>query len=601
MLTVNGAPPQPSRRFSHLRRWLNPALPGMRSRHLVSRVHSSSATQTFNVSWFWGRTGWVALFCLFVLGIAAWLGYHAAHNWAESENRYIQRVNDRRMWDVERGLVETMRAAHLSVFHSVHPSELVPRLPDDLGQRLARAFDEFPQIEEFFVWRPVARSDVLIYARNSRRPSWGQVDTTTTLDAVGLVRNAGVGNQLSEWITRDVLQGRRFSCFDLELDTAKYQIVALVSYAGDLGRRPEAVFGFMVNVDWVQTHHLPELLRKFARDYEDVEMVFGVFNKDRQLIAGREPLRGPGAALRQIPVMFFHPSTVGSFHDRVFDVWTLEANVAPGSSRPLLNRTQSVVADILGITVIAIFVLVVGCLLAIQATRTRAELATVRAEFVAAVTHELRTPIATIRMIGETIASGRSPGPEGLHRYARITVREAKRLGRLIDNLLAYARLTDIADAYSVDAIEVRSMIDESIKQFANQLTDGQFDVRVDIASDLPPIQADRSALQLVLTNLIDNAIRYSIDQRFLRINVERNNGHVVLEVADSGKGIPEDEIPFVTERFFRGRNAGSGGSGLGLAIVNRIVSDHGGTLDIESDKDEGTTVKVCLPITREI
>jgi two-component system phosphate regulon sensor histidine kinase PhoR len=319
------------------------------------------------------------------------------------------------------------------------------------------------------------------------------------------------------------------------------------------------------------------------------------------LIAGTKSDRHLGAARRQIPVMFFDPDIVGVNQGRKFDSWTLEARLIPSANSRLLAEARTVVNDVLGMTGLAAVVLIFGCLLAIQASRTREELATIRSDFVAAVTHELKTPIATIRMVGETIAAGRSRGPDAHQRYARITIREAQRLGRLIDNLLVYARLTDVTDVYSFAAIAVRPLVDESLKQFASQLEDRDFDVRVDIDLDVPPIKADAAALQLVLTNLIDNAIRYSTDRRSLIINAARNNGNVALEVSDKGQGIPDDEIKRVTERFFRGRNAGSGGSGLGLAIAYRIVSDHGGTLAIQSDRDVGTTVRICLPTAMSV
>jgi signal transduction histidine kinase len=124
------------------------------------------------------------------------------------------------------------------------------------------------------------------------------------------------------------------------------------------------------------------------------------------------------------------------------------------------------------------------------------------------------------------------------------------------------------------------------------------FDARVEMPPDLPAVRADRTAMTLVLENLIDNAIRYSQATRSLRISAHQNGERlVVLEVADQGRGIPADEIGQVTRKFVRGRHAGSGGSGLGLAIVKRIVADHGGQLAIHSVVNAGTTISVSLPI----
>jgi signal transduction histidine kinase len=177
-------------------------------------------------------------------------------------------------------------------------------------------------------------------------------------------------------------------------------------------------------------------------------------------------------------------------------------------------------------------------------------------------------------------------------------VQEAKRLTRLVDNLLAMARITDVADVYSFEPLGLEPLADAVIGDFRQQLSAARFDARVEMPADLPAVRADRTAMTLLLENLIDNAIRYSPTTRSLRISAHQNgDGGVVLEVADRGRGIPQDEIGQVTRKFMRGRHAGSGGSGLGLAIVKRIVADHGGRLAIQSVVNEGTTISVNLPV----
>jgi two-component system phosphate regulon sensor histidine kinase PhoR len=112
----------------------------------------------------------------------------------------------------------------------------------------------------------------------------------------------------------------------------------------------------------------------------------------------------------------------------------------------------------------------------------------------------------------------------------------------------------------------------------------------------LPPVRADATALELLLNNLIDNAIRYSSEIRELTITARAEGARVALRVTDRGRGIEREELEHVTKRFYRGRRRAASGSGLGLAIVDRIVKDHGGTLEIASTPGQGTTVTVSLP-----
>jgi two-component system phosphate regulon sensor histidine kinase PhoR len=121
--------------------------------------------------------------------------------------------------------------------------------------------------------------------------------------------------------------------------------------------------------------------------------------------------------------------------------------------------------------------------------------------------------------------------------------------------------------------------------------------VDVDIPDTVPLIRADRASMTLVLDNLIDNAIRYSADGGRIRITAALRDALVWIEVSDRGTGIPADELLAVRRKFVRGRQAPLGGSGLGLAIVNRIIADHGGHFQLESDYGIGTVARVSLPL----
>ena len=166
----------------------------------------------------------------------------------------------------------------------------------------------------------------------------------------------------------------------------------------------------------------------------------------------------------------------------------------------------------------------------------------------------------------------------------------------MIDNLLAYSRMSDVTQAYAFEPVPVGILLSQSLKEFDTQLRTAEFAVTVDVPETLPLVLADIPSMVLAIGNLIDNAIRYSSDRRELAVTARPLPSAVRIEVRDAGRGIPEDEIGLVTRKFFRGQASGSGGSGLGLAIAQRIVSDHAGTLSIQSRPGEGTTVAITLP-----
>ena len=153
--------------------------------------------------------------------------------------------------------------------------------------------------------------------------------------------------------------------------------------------------------------------------------------------------------------------------------------------------------------------LAVGLIVSVRAARANADLAGMRADFVSAVTHELKTPLANIRAINETLASGRTT-PEMIREYARMGIGETTRLTRLVDNLLAYSRVTDVADVYSFEPVPVADVVQRSLFEFGPNLQRDHFQVQVSLPDELPLVKADPNALGLLFNNLIDNAIRYS-------------------------------------------------------------------------------------------
>ena len=191
---------------------------------------------------------------------------------------------------------------------------------------------------------------------------------------------------------------------------------------------------------------------------------------------------------------------------------------------------------------------------------------------------------------------GRVTTPEQQNEYAQLLVQETYRLRRLIDNLLAYARITKAADAYEFCPLEPMSLVDETIRGFQNLAREGGFTFKVDVANSVPQVNGDRTAILLALGNLIDNAMRYSGESRLVNIRVRALEREVEFAITDHGKGIPVEDLRRVQQWFARGRAANGDGSGLGLAIVSRVADDHGGRFLLDSTPDVGTTATLVIP-----
>jgi two-component system, OmpR family, phosphate regulon sensor histidine kinase PhoR len=326
----------------------------------------------------------------------------------------------------------------------------------------------------------------------------------------------------------------------------------------------------------------------------DNAIEFSVIDDRSRPVVGSGDHDQASARRLSFPMAFFDPLivAVNPPPDLHVKSWSAVANPIHD---PTLAAAESGARRTLAVGAVMALALTIGLWLSLEAGRASETLADMRADFVSAVTHELKTPIANMRAIHETLASGRVTADTS-REYAEMGIREATRLTRLVDNLLAYARITDVAHAYAFEPVAIEAIVDRSVKEFAPNLAHGGFDVHVDMPDGLPMVNADPTALNLMLNNLIDNAIRYSKERHHLTITGRAQPGSVTLEVTDQGVGIPAEDIDRVTRKFWRGQESHTGGSGLGLAIVDRIVADHGGTLDIRSTVGVGTSVIVTLP-----
>jgi signal transduction histidine kinase len=541
--------------------------------------------------------GWLAIGVFVSVVMLAWLGYRAISEWQRSAKLLAQRRADAAVDLLVTAITRDMRAVQASVLSSPRFDELRAGLIPDLNG-VGSAFARYPYPEAFFAGsgRPGPDS-VMFYSRVERPPAWRTRSDGQNRFPVVLGPEPAMSRLLFDRIAKDAAKGRRFATFGTTLNGGAYQIVALLSYEEPRRERLDAIFGFIVNLDWVRQHYFSELAAQvMSIQGTDAGLTLAILDAAGTSVVGdRTAATGAPSSRRQFPMLFFDPSLVALDPPADLDRhdWTARATV---SGDRALVAAQVGARWALGIAAISAVVLAVGFLLTVQAARANARLVTMRSDFVSAVTHELKTPIATIRAISETLASGRSSNPEMSREYAQLAVHEAKRLTRLIDNLLAYARITDVTEAYSFEPVAVATIAQQSLKEFGSQLAAAGFSVNVDIPPDLPAVRADRTSMVLAVGNLVDNAIRYSNVTRKLTIGAHASNGSVVVVVTDAGSGIPASEIEHVTRKFFRGNGAISGGSGLGLSIAQRIVCDHTGSMVIRSEVGVGTTVSITLP-----
>ncbi|MSP59474.1 MAG: HAMP domain-containing histidine kinase [Myxococcales bacterium] len=221
-----------------------------------------------------------------------------------------------------------------------------------------------------------------------------------------------------------------------------------------------------------------------------------------------------------------------------------------------------------------------------------------RRDFVANASHELRTPVAAVLAAADTLQAGAGDDPEARDSFLAILVRHAHRLSRLTGDLLDLSRL-EAGYRPRIEAVAVGAALDTVLAALGPRADEKAIAVQAALPPGLPAVAAERAALEQVLANLLDNAIKYTPDGGRVEVTASANEREVAVTVADSGPGIPSEHLPRLFERFYRVDSARSrelGGTGLGLAIASHLALAHGGDVSVESTPGSGARFTVRLP-----
>lgn len=275
--------------------------------------------------------------------------------------------------------------------------------------------------------------------------------------------------------------------------------------------------------------------------------------------------------------------------------WTLHAWTvtpltasAPGSRTILLAMMGAMLAFVWGASYFMA-----------RAIRREAAVARLQSDFVAAVSHEFRSPLTTVRQMAEMLDDDRVPTDERRHKYYRILAGEATRLQRLVETLLNFGRMEAGAERYRFADLDAAALVREVVGDLEPQARESGKAIEIDGLDVAIRVRADQGALTVALRNLIDNAIKYSPNQPTVWVRCGKDHDRAAICVVDRGVGIPPAEQRTIFRKFVRGRaaiDANITGTGVGLSMVERIVTAHGGEIRLDSEPGRGSTFTVLLP-----
>jgi two-component system phosphate regulon sensor histidine kinase PhoR len=228
-----------------------------------------------------------------------------------------------------------------------------------------------------------------------------------------------------------------------------------------------------------------------------------------------------------------------------------------------------------------------------------AYLAKLQTDFVNKVSHDLRTPLTSIRMFVETLQMGRITDEKRTAECLGIIADETTRLSALIDRLLNWARMEAGRRDYVLEPHRVDEIVDAALHAFEPQQMQQPMEIRRELPPDLPPVRADLPALSEALLNLLQNAYKYTAEEKKIAVSARTDGPTVLISVTDNGPGIPGPEQKHIFDKFYRSKdllNRTIEGSGLGLAMVQHIVAAHRGRVTVSSEVGRGSTFTIALP-----
>jgi len=241
-----------------------------------------------------------------------------------------------------------------------------------------------------------------------------------------------------------------------------------------------------------------------------------------------------------------------------------------------------------------------GAVLVLHDVTDLRRLEAMRTDFVANVSHELKTPLAAIQGLIETLADDEGMEGEVRQRFLGRARDQVLRLSALVTDLLALSQVESEARSLERRSLDLRDVLQESESRLDLTGRMRELDVAVELPDEIVPVLGDEEALGRIVDNLLDNAVKYTEDGGEIRVRLTTEGDHAAIEIGDTGIGIEERHLSRIFERFYRvdkARSRALGGTGLGLAIVKHLVEAHGGRVEVESEPGEGTNFRLLLPL----
>ena len=527
-----------------------------------------------------------------VLAISATIGaaglvlllQHRAITTLQSQNQVIVRqISEQTAADIAVELRRTLDGPVFDTLTAVnHPDLRAGRL-DLVAQQFTKGLEAYPHVDRFFAWSAETEAttpgEVVFYGRDLRfspDPALGRA-------IVALARRHSPTQHI--YVAAD----------DVGPDK-RQQIFLRLFWTNAQRLEYFAVLGFVVDPSTMRRHLFDGLRRSrldalLARRAGDTPLRLRVTDEHGALVYGSA---NAGTVIGRVdfPMLFYPADDIQS---------RLAIGVAPRPwaievSAPAMGGALAGVSQGYWPTLLSVALMLVALGLTVQAHRRSADLAQMQTDFVAHVSHQFKTPLALLSAATETLQMDRIRSPEKLAAYLDTIRAEAARLSTLVQRVLEFSRVQQ-QRSYEFEHVDLSALTRETVDAFAHGLSRHHVKFDVHLEGPEPYVRADPAALEQVIANLLDNAVKYSGPIKEITVRVRATRSVAIVEIADRGVGVAPADQARIFERFYRAPSATHRpGFGLGLPIVRELVHAHGGRVDMTSALGVGSTFCVSLP-----
>jgi two-component system phosphate regulon sensor histidine kinase PhoR len=293
--------------------------------------------------------------------------------------------------------------------------------------------------------------------------------------------------------------------------------------------------------------------------------------------------------------------TLGKQFKTTLYKWTLNVTMTSAEELAAAVARRRVLEMVL--VALSGLVVVAGLIVILVAAERERKLSNLKSDFVANVSHELKTPLSLVRMFGELLQSGRVENEDKRRQYLQIIVSESDRLSSLIENVLDFAKVERGKAAYEFSESSVADVVVRAVEACRVRAEREGVQLELDI-DGVMLVSLDERAIEIAVINLVDNALKYAPDGKRVSVSVRRVGGDIAIRVSDQGAGIPTEERKRIFERFVRGKSASGKqvrGSGIGLALVKHIAEAHGGKVSVEDAEPHGASFVLTIKARRQV